>query len=137
MTGYRLYWSEGEGSDRGNMSVGAEDTAVTINDLTPGFTYNIILVALSDYLPSPVVAVIATLGRLAETIPIRELIKEMPDVAEKVLDRCKHIDEFLEDFEPMPWHCFQRSEHNNIERGSQNTGVQTCLIVLTTLWPLW
>ena len=44
------------------MSVGAEDTAVTINDLTLGVTYNITLVALSDYLPSPVVAVTATLG---------------------------------------------------------------------------
>lgn len=45
------------------------------------------------------------------------------DVAEKVLDRCtekEHIYEFLEDFKPMSWHCFQRSEHNDIERGFQN-----------------
>ena len=62
VTGYQVYWSEGGGSDSGNMSVGAEDTAVTINDLTLGVTYNITLVALSDYLPSPVVAVTATLG---------------------------------------------------------------------------
>ena len=62
VTGYRVYWSEGEGSDRGNRSVGVEGTAVTINDLTPGLTYNITLVALSDYLPSPVVALTATIG---------------------------------------------------------------------------
>lgn len=45
------------------------------------------------------------------------------DVAEKVSDRCsekEHIYEFLEDFKPMPWPCFQRSEHNDIERGSHN-----------------
>ena len=44
------------------------------------------------------------------------------DVAEKVLDRCtekEHVYEFLEDFEPMPLPCFQRSEHNDLERGSQ------------------
>ena len=45
-----------------NMSVGAEDRTVTITDLTPGLTYDITLVALSDYLPSPAVAVRVTLG---------------------------------------------------------------------------
>ena len=39
----------------GNMSVGAEVTTITITDLTPGLVYDISLVALSRYLPSPVV----------------------------------------------------------------------------------
>ena len=63
MTGYQVYWSGGEGYDSGNMSVGAEDGAVTITGRTPGLTYNITIVALSDHLPSPTVgAVTVTLG---------------------------------------------------------------------------
>ena len=63
MTGYRVYWSGGGGCDSGNMSVGAGDTAVTITGLTPGLTYNVTIVALSDHLPSPVVGpVMVTLG---------------------------------------------------------------------------
>ena len=63
VTGYQVYWSGGGEYDSGNMSVGAEDRAVTITDLTPCLTYNITIVALSDYLPSPVVgAVMVTLG---------------------------------------------------------------------------
>ena len=63
VTGYQVYWNGGGEYDSGNMSVGAEDTAVTITDLTPCLTYNITIVALSDYLPSPVVgAVMVTLG---------------------------------------------------------------------------
>ena len=58
-----MYWSGGGGYDSGNMSARAEDTAVTITDLTPGLTYNITIVALSDHLPSPTVgAVMVTLG---------------------------------------------------------------------------
>ena len=55
VTGYRVYWSGGGGSDSGNMSAGARDTAVTITGLTPGLTYDVTIVALSDHLPSPVV----------------------------------------------------------------------------------
>ena len=57
MTGYQVYWSGGGGADSGNISVGAEDRTVTITELTPGLTYNITLVALSDYLPSPAATV--------------------------------------------------------------------------------
>ena len=62
VSGYQVYWSGGGGADSGNMSIGAEDRTVTITDLTPGLTYDITLVALSDYLPSPAVAVRVTLG---------------------------------------------------------------------------
>ena len=62
MSGYQVYWSGGGGADSGNISAGAEDTAVTISGLTPGFRYNITLVALSGHLPSPAVAVMATVG---------------------------------------------------------------------------
>ena len=63
VTGYQVYWSVGEGYDSGNVSVGAEDRAVTITGRTPELTYNINMVALSDHLPSPVVgAVMVTLG---------------------------------------------------------------------------
>ena len=69
MTGYQVYWSGDGGYDSGNMSVGAEDTAVTIIGLTPGLTYNITIVALSDRLPSPVVgAVMVTVGELSTGI---------------------------------------------------------------------
>ena len=63
VTGYQVYWSGGGGYDSGNMSVGAEDRTVTITGRTPGLTYNITIVALSDHLPSPTVgAVMVTLG---------------------------------------------------------------------------
>ena len=62
MTRYQVYWSGGGGVDSGNMSVGARDGAVTVPDCTPGLTYNITIVALSDHLPSPAVAVMLTLG---------------------------------------------------------------------------
>ena len=58
MTGYRVYWSRVGGSDSGNMSVGAGDIAVTITGLTPGLTYDVTIVALSDHLPSPVVGAV-------------------------------------------------------------------------------
>ena len=61
MTGYQVYWSGDGGADSGNMSVGAGDRAVNINDLTPGLIYDITLVALSDQLPSPV-AIVVTIG---------------------------------------------------------------------------
>ena len=66
MTGYQVYWSGSGGVDSGNMSVGAEDRAVTITGRTPGLTYDITIVALSDYLPSPVVGTVMayTLGEL-------------------------------------------------------------------------
>ena len=63
VTGYQVYWSGGGGYDSGNMSAGAEDRAVTVTDRTPGLTYNITIVALSDHVPSPTVgAIIVTLG---------------------------------------------------------------------------
>ena len=63
MTGYHVYWSGDGGADSGNMSVGADDTAVTITGRTPDLTYNITMVALSDHLPSPAVGtVMVTLG---------------------------------------------------------------------------
>ena len=64
MTGYQLYWSRVGGSDSGNMSIGARDTAVTITGHTLDLTYDVTMVALSDHLPSPVVcsAVLVTLG---------------------------------------------------------------------------
>ena len=63
VTGYQVYWSGGGGYDSGNMSAGADDRAVTITERTPGLTYNITVVALSDHLPSPTVgAVMVTLG---------------------------------------------------------------------------
>ena len=63
MTGYQVYWSGGGGADSGNMGVEAEDGAVTITGRTPGLTYVITLVALSNYLPSPAVAVKVTLSK--------------------------------------------------------------------------
>ena len=62
VSGYEVYWSGGGGADTGNMSVAADDTAVTISGLTPGLMYDITLVALSDQLPSPVTVVTVTLG---------------------------------------------------------------------------
>ena len=62
VSGYKVYWNGGGGADTGNMSVGADDTAVTISGLTPGLTYEITLVALSENLPSPAVAVTVILG---------------------------------------------------------------------------
>ena len=62
VTGYQVYWSGGGGMVSGNMSVGAEVTAITITDLTPGLIYDISLVALSRYLPSPVVPDTVPLG---------------------------------------------------------------------------
>ena len=51
------------GANSGNMSARAGDTTVTITGRTPGLTYNITIVAFSDYLPSPVVGgVMVTLG---------------------------------------------------------------------------
>ena len=66
MTGYQVYWSGGGGVDSGNMGVGAEDRTVTITGRTPGLMYDITIVALSDYLPSPVVGTVMayTLGKL-------------------------------------------------------------------------
>ena len=62
VTGYQVYWSGNGGADSGNMSVGAGDTVVTITGLTPGLTYNITLVALSDQLPGPAAKATITLG---------------------------------------------------------------------------
>ena len=61
VSGYKVYWSGGGGADTGNMSAGADDTAVTISGLTFGLTYNITLVAFY-YLPSPAVTVTVVLG---------------------------------------------------------------------------
>ena len=58
VTGYRVYWSLGRQYDSGSsVSAGAEDTAITITGYgrTPGLTYDVTIVALSDHLPSPVV----------------------------------------------------------------------------------
>ena len=60
--GYQVYWSGGGGVDSGNMSAGAEDRTVTITGRTPGLTYNITIVALSDHLPSPVVGAVTAYG---------------------------------------------------------------------------
>ena len=49
-------------SQKPGVNVGSEVTAVTITDLTPGLIYDISLVALSRYLPSPVVAYTVPLG---------------------------------------------------------------------------
>ena len=69
VTGYHVYWSGDGGADSGNMSAGTWGTAVTITDRTPGLTYNITLVALSDHLPSPAVGVVMlTLGELSTGI---------------------------------------------------------------------
>ena len=65
VTGYQMYWSGGGGAYSGNMSVEAADTAVTITGLISGPTYDISLVALSEYLPSPVATVTVTLGELS------------------------------------------------------------------------
>ena len=63
MTGYQVYWCVGGWYDGGNIiSVGTEDTAVTITDRIPGLTYGVAIVALSDHLPSPVAVVMITLG---------------------------------------------------------------------------
>ena len=62
VSGYQVYWSGGGGADRGNISVNVEDRTATITGLTPGLTYNITLVGLSNYLPSPPVTVTITLG---------------------------------------------------------------------------
>ena len=62
VTGYQMYWSGDGWAYSGNMSIGAENAAVTITGLTPGLTYDITLVALSDYLPSPVATVTVALG---------------------------------------------------------------------------
>ena len=63
MTGYQVYWSGGGGADSGNISVGAEDIAFTITGRTPGLIYVITIVALSDHLPSPAIAVTVTLRK--------------------------------------------------------------------------
>ena len=63
MTGYQVYWSGSGGVDGGNMSTGAEDVAVTVTGRTPGLTYTITIVALSDHLPSPAVAMTVILRR--------------------------------------------------------------------------
>ena len=63
VTGYQMYWSGSGGADTGNMSVGAWSRSVSITGLTPGLTYNITLVTLSDHLPSIAVTVMVyTLG---------------------------------------------------------------------------
>ena len=74
MTGYQVYWSGDGGADSGNMSVGAGDTNVTINDLTPGLTYDITLIAFSDQLPSPITK--ATFGE-----PSAHVVTGVPDWA--------------------------------------------------------
>ena len=73
VTGYQVYWSGDGGADSGNMSVGAGDTAVTITGLTPGLTYNITLVALSDQLPGPAAKATITLA-IGESIVVVYLI---------------------------------------------------------------
>ena len=64
VTGYQVYWTGVRGYDSGNMSVEAQDTAVTITGRTLGRTYDVTIVALSDHLPSPAVgSVLVTLGK--------------------------------------------------------------------------
>ena len=63
VTGYQVYWSGGGDIDSGNMSAGPEDRTVTITGRTPGLTYTTTIVALSDHLPSPAVAVMVTLSK--------------------------------------------------------------------------
>ena len=63
MTGYQVYWSGGGGSDSGNMSARAGDTAVTIISHTLNLTYNVTIVALSGHLPN-VGAVTVALGEI-------------------------------------------------------------------------
>ena len=58
VTQYQVYWSGAGGVDSGNISVVAEDRTVIITGRTPGLTYNITIVALSDHLPSPVVGAV-------------------------------------------------------------------------------
>ena len=64
VTGYQVYWSGSGGADSGNISIEARegDGAVTITGRTPGLTYNITIVALSDHLPSPVVGTVMLYG---------------------------------------------------------------------------
>ena len=63
VTRYQVYWSGDGGADSGNMSVGAEERTVTITGRTSGLTYDMKIVALSDHLPSPAVAVMVTLSK--------------------------------------------------------------------------
>ena len=58
MTGYWVYWSLDTHS--GGVSAGAGDTTVTItaHGHTPGLTYIVTILALSDHLPSRVVGIV-------------------------------------------------------------------------------
>ena len=63
VSGYLVYWSGGGGAESGNITVRAWSRSVSITGLTPGLTYNITLVTLSDHLPSIAVTVMVyTLG---------------------------------------------------------------------------
>ena len=62
VTGYQVYWSGDGGADSGDIIVGAGDTDVTITGRTPGLTYDITIVALSDQLPGPPAKATITLG---------------------------------------------------------------------------
>ena len=76
MTGYQVYWSVGTHS--GGVSAGVRDTAVTItrHGLTPGLTYDVIIVALSDHLPSPVVGPVrVALGKVQHYLRVSSSIK--------------------------------------------------------------
>ena len=54
MTGYQInYQSERE---EGSVIVGASEANITLDGCSHGLTFNITLVALSQHLPSPVVA---------------------------------------------------------------------------------
>ena len=67
LTGYRIYYSGANDSD--SVDVGASATEVTIDNRTAGVTYTITMVALSPYLPSPVVAPVnITLGEYSASL---------------------------------------------------------------------
>ena len=62
LTRYRIYYSGA--NDSGSVDVDASETEVTIDNRTTNVTYTITMVALSPYLPSPVVGPVSfTLGK--------------------------------------------------------------------------
>ena len=62
-TGYRIYYSDSDSSDSVDVSGGSTDN-YTLTGLVMGATYNISIVATSQYLPSRRVETIITLCKM-------------------------------------------------------------------------